>query len=79
MLDEPSSNLDGEGDIALAKCIQQIKQAGAAVVMISHQHGTLAVADKLLVLNDGEVAIFGPCAEVMERLKPRRLATASSA
>jgi PrtD family type I secretion system ABC transporter len=79
VLDEPSSNLDGEGDIALAKCIQQIKQAGTAVVMISHQQGTLAVADKLLVLNDGEVAVFGPCAEVMERLQPRRLATASSA
>lgn len=79
VLDEPSSNLDGEGDIALANCIRQLKERGATVVLISHQQATLAVVDKLLVLNDGAVALFGPRAEVTERLQPRRLAAASSA
>jgi PrtD family type I secretion system ABC transporter len=79
VLDEPSSNLDGEGDIALARCITQLKERGAAVVLISHQQGTLAVADKLLVLNDGAVAAFGARSEVMERLQPRRLPIARSA
>ncbi len=79
VLDEPSSNLDGEGDIALAKCIRQLQERGAAVVLISHQQGTLAVADKLLVLHDGAVVAFGPRAEVLERLQPRRLAPARSA
>ncbi len=79
VLDEPSSNLDGAGDIALANCVRQLKERGAAVVLISHQQGTLGSADKLLVLNDGAVAAFGTHAEVMERLQPRRLAPVRSA
>jgi ATP-binding cassette subfamily C protein len=79
VLDEPSSNLDGEGEIALINCIQQLKQRKATVVLISHQQGTIGIADKLLVLNDGALVHFGPRAEILERLQPRRLNTARSA
>ncbi|SRR5579883_841757 len=79
VLDEPNSNLDGEGDIALAHCIQQLKDRGTTVVLISHQQGLLAVTDKILVLNEGTVAAFGPRAEMLERLQPRRLAPVKAA
>jgi ABC-type protease/lipase transport system fused ATPase/permease subunit len=79
VLDEPNSNLDGAGDIALAKCIQQLRQRGTTVVLVSHQQGLLAVTDKLLVLNDGTVASYGARAEVLERLQPRRIGAARSA
>jgi ATP-binding cassette, subfamily C, type I secretion system permease/ATPase len=68
VLDEPSSNLDTEGDAALLSCITELKQRGATVVMISHRPNTLAVADKLLILKDGTVEMFGPRNDVIARL-----------
>ena len=79
VLDEPSSNLDGEGEIALLNCIQQLKERKVTVVLVSHQHGTIGVADKLLVLNDGGLVHFGPRVEILQRLQPRRLNIARSA
>ncbi len=78
VLDEPNSNLDGDGDIALARCIQELKQRGVTVVLIAHQPSTIGVVDKLLVMYDGAVAMFGPRAEVLAQLQPRRLAAVRS-
>jgi len=71
VLDEPSSNLDGQGDLALAQCIQHLKDQKVSVVLVSHRPHTINVVDKLLVLQDGAVMTFGPRAEVLERLHPR--------
>jgi ATP-binding cassette subfamily C protein len=68
VLDEPSSNLDSEGDAALADCVTQLKQRGTTVVIISHRPATLATVDKILLLRDGRVETFGERAEVMARL-----------
>jgi PrtD family type I secretion system ABC transporter len=68
VLDEPSSNLDSDGDVALLSCISELKHRGATVVMISHRPNTLGVADKLLVLKDGVAEMFGPRNEVIVRL-----------
>jgi len=68
VLDEPSSNLDGDGDAALANCIRALKERGTTVVLVSHRPTTINVVDKLLVLKDGAVELFGPRAEVLARL-----------
>ena len=68
VLDEPSSNLDAEGDAALADCILQLKRRGTTVVIVSHRPTTVGVVDKVLVLKDGVAEMFGPRAEVMSRL-----------
>jgi PrtD family type I secretion system ABC transporter len=68
VLDEPSSNLDAEGDAALAECIGALKRQGATVVIVSHRPASLGVADKLLVLQDGAVAMMGPRTEILSRL-----------
>jgi PrtD family type I secretion system ABC transporter len=68
VLDEPSSNLDGDGDRALADCILELKRRGVTVILVSHRPQTVGVADKLLVLKDGAVEMFGPRAEVLNRL-----------
>ena len=68
MLDEPSSNLDADGDAALADCIMQLKKRGTTVVIISHRPSTIGVVDKILVLRDGVAEMFGPRAEIMSRL-----------
>jgi PrtD family type I secretion system ABC transporter len=68
VLDEPSSNLDSDGDVALLSCITELKKRGTTVVMISHRPNTLGVADKLLVLKDGNAEMFGPRDEIIARL-----------
>ncbi|MFK4401941.1 ATP-binding cassette subfamily C protein [Bradyrhizobium elkanii] len=68
VLDEPSSNLDSEGDAALAECIMQLKRRGTTVVIISHRPATIGVVDKILVLREGIVEMFGPRQEILLRL-----------
>ena len=60
VLDEPSSNLDAEGDAALTDCIMQLKQRRTTVVIISHRPSTIGVVDKILLLKDGVAEMFGP-------------------
>jgi PrtD family type I secretion system ABC transporter len=68
VLDEPNANLDAEGEEALMRAIDALKQAGATVVIISHKAGVFRAADKMLVLRDGRVELFGARDQVMSRL-----------
>ena len=68
VLDEPSSNLDSEGDAALADCITQLKEQRVTVVIISHRPATLGVVDKILLIRDGVAEMFGTRAEVLGKL-----------
>lgn len=68
VLDEPNANLDGEGEGALLAALKAIKNRKGTVVVVSHKPSMLQSADKLLVLRDGRVDLFGPRAAVMERL-----------
>ncbi|MDP1866954.1 MAG: type I secretion system permease/ATPase [Bradyrhizobium sp.] len=68
VLDEPSSNLDAEGDAALADCIQTLKKRGTTVIIVSHRPTTIGIVDKVLVLKDGVAEMFGARAEIMARL-----------
>jgi ATP-binding cassette subfamily C protein len=67
VLDEPSSNLDADGDVALANCVTQLKERRTSVVLISHRPATIGVVDKILLIRDGMVEMFGPRAEVLGR------------
>ena len=68
VLDEPNANLDAEGEDALMRAIDAMKTDGATVVIISHKPGVFRAADKMLVLRDGRVELFGPRDQVMSRL-----------
>ena len=68
VLDEPSSNLDAEGDAALADCIMKLKKCNTTVIIVSHRPTTMAVVDRILLLRDGMVDAFGARAEILPRL-----------
>jgi ATP-binding cassette subfamily C exporter for protease/lipase/ATP-binding cassette subfamily C protein EexD len=68
VLDEPNANLDGEGDDALVRALQDLREAGVTVVIIAHRPSLLGGVDKMLVLKDGAAELFGPRAEVMARV-----------
>ena len=59
VLDEPNANLDETGEAALVKTVQRMKAKGKTVVLITHRPGILAVADRVLVLQDGRVQVEG--------------------
>jgi PrtD family type I secretion system ABC transporter len=68
VLDEPNANLDSEGEDALMRAMLRLKQDGVTLLFIAHRPSLLADMDKLLVLRDGAVEMFGPRAEIMARL-----------
>ncbi len=68
VLDEPNSNLDSEGDSALAKAITDLRQAGSVVVVMAHRPSAIAAVDKILMLKDGRVAAFGEKEDVLRQV-----------
>ena len=68
VLDEPNSSLDEQGDAALANAIAQLKSRGTTFVVMTHRTSVLGVADKMLVLRDGQTQMFGPRDDVLKAL-----------
>ncbi|MEZ9596638.1 type I secretion system permease/ATPase [Shewanella sp. 10N.261.52.F9] len=60
ILDEPNSNLDPEGEVALAIVLQHCKEQGITVIMISHRPGFLRQMDWVVCLRDGCIEKAGP-------------------
>ena len=76
LLDEPNSNLDGEGEAALAAAIASVRKRGGILVVISHRADILGRVSHIMLLRGGRMEAFGPAAEIMARLrqKPKKLA-----
>ena len=60
ILDEPNSNLDNDGSLALNEAIRAAKSAGCAVLIMAHRPAAIQECDLLLVMKDGAVSAFGP-------------------
>ena len=60
VLDEPYSNLDGDGEAALGRTLAGIRARGGIVVLIAHRRSAIAVVNKLVVIADGRQIAFGP-------------------
>lgn len=69
VLDEPNSNLDEQGELALSNALQRLKQKQTTVILVSHRQTILTKVDKLLVLNDGQLAVYGPKEQVIAHLQ----------
>ncbi|MCZ6830173.1 MAG: ATP-binding cassette domain-containing protein, partial [Gammaproteobacteria bacterium] len=67
VLDEPNSNLDDVGEAALRASLQQMKEDGVTVVVITHRPNILSAVDKILVMKDGTIADFGPAEMIMRK------------
>jgi ATP-binding cassette subfamily C exporter for protease/lipase len=73
VLDEPNSSLDEAGDAALSHAIVAMKSRGTTFVVITHRTSVLSVTDRLLLLRDGTQQMYGPTAEVMQKLMPAQV------
>jgi ATP-binding cassette subfamily C protein/ATP-binding cassette subfamily C protein EexD len=71
VLDEPNSNLDGEAEQALLRALAELKRRGTTVVLVSHRPVLVQGVEKVLVMREGALEMFGPRAEVLKKiLKP---------
>lgn len=68
VLDEPTSNLDSEGEAAVSKAIEELKKMKRTVVVIAHRLILLSVTDALLVLQKGVISQFGKTSEIMPQI-----------
>lgn len=69
VLDEPNSNLDAEGEATLLLTLQELHQSKVTVVLVTHKPAVLKQMDKLLVMREGRMELFGPCEEVLLKLR----------
>lgn len=68
VLDEPNSNLDDQGELALAMGVRTMKDLGITMFLITHRPGILAQVDKILLMRDGQVLLYGPRDAVLAKL-----------
>ncbi len=68
VLDEPNSNLDMEGEVALVQAIQAVKENGTTVIVIAHRPSAIQSVDKILFIRDGQQTAFGPKEEVLKKV-----------
>lgn len=60
ILDEPNSNLDAQGEEALASAIADVRARGAIVIAVAHRPSLLASVDLVLLMKEGKSIAFGP-------------------
>lgn len=77
VLDEPNSNLDDAGELALNQAIALLRQRKKTVVLITHRTNLLSMTSKLLLLVSGKVNAFGPTNQVLQALANAQKAQAA--
>lgn len=65
VLDEPNSNLDVAGEVALGKALIRAKKKGITVVAITQRPALLRSVDKIMVLKNGTVQAMGKRDEIL--------------
>lgn len=72
LLDEPNSNLDDAGETALMNALLAHRQQGNTAIVVTHKKSILRACNKLLVMKDGEVALYGNTPEVLAHLQKQQ-------
>lgn len=68
VLDEPNSNLDDQGEAALVQAIKSLKESNTTVILITHRPNILQVTNKLAVIRQGLLEIYGDTNEVLSKM-----------
>jgi len=74
VLDEPSSNLDAEGEEALTRAILGVRRRGGIIIVVAHRPKAIEGLDQLLAISQGRALCFGDRSEVLKQVleKPVR-------
>ena len=69
VLDEPNAHLDADGEQILVEALDRLREQRATVILIAQRAGIMARVDKMLVVRDGVVSLFGARDAVMKELQ----------
>ena len=79
VLDEPNSNLDDVGEAALVEAIKTLRAGGTTVVIITHRTNVLQATNKLALINNGVLELYGNTNDVLNAIaQKQQAATAQS-
>jgi energy-coupling factor transporter ATPase len=67
VLDEPTSMLDPEGRRDVADVIEQLGGSGKGILLVTHDLTEAARADRVVVLDHGEIVYLGLAEQLIER------------
>jgi ATP-binding cassette subfamily C protein len=73
LMDEPNSNLDGEGEAALTEAIWNIRKRRGIAIVIAHRPSALVAVDLIGVVQNGKLTAFGPKQEVLRQLAKQEI------
>jgi ATP-binding cassette subfamily C protein EexD len=71
ILDEPNSNLDEAGNAALQKALSELREIGSTVIIVTHKNNILEQMDRILVLVDGKLSLYGTRDQVAQALSQK--------
>jgi ABC-type protease/lipase transport system fused ATPase/permease subunit len=71
LLDEPNANLDADGERLLNSALLQLKRDGVTVVVVTHRQSVLSIADRVMLMRNGQVDCFGAREQVEAWMKSR--------
>jgi ABC-type protease/lipase transport system fused ATPase/permease subunit len=69
ILDEPNAHLDADGEQQLVETLTRLKKEGVTIVVAAHRGAALSVADKLALIQGGQLALFGQLNEVLSAMR----------
>jgi ATP-binding cassette subfamily C exporter for protease/lipase len=69
VLDEPNANLDEAGERALAQTVKELRNRGSTVFLISHRPTAVALADRIIIMGNGRIKLYGERDEVRRQFK----------
>ena len=71
IMDEPFANLDWPGVVQALDCILALKSQGKTVIILTHElEKVLALAERMVILHQGQIREDGTPEAVLERLRP---------
>lgn len=68
LFDEPANGFDPKTELAFIEVINKLVQKILTIIWVTHRPSHLKLADKILYMEGGEVALFGEASKVLERL-----------
>jgi ATP-binding cassette subfamily C protein EexD len=69
ILDEPNSNLDDAGNAALQQALRELRGSGSTVIIVTHRSKVLEQVDRVLLLVDGRLSLYGTREQVATALQ----------
>jgi ATP-binding cassette subfamily C protein PrsD len=68
VLDEPNANLDADGETALTRAIEILRNGRCIVIVVSHRPSSLSALNMAMVMYEGRAIAFGPREEIFARV-----------